>query len=173
MSQDLTKLAPHGDRGDLRIVVESPRGSALKLAYEPSLRQFVVSRALPLGVVYPYDWGFVPGTRGDDGDPVDAMALHDFATSPGILLECRILGMVELEQREGRGKPETNNRIIATPAWHEPLQPCVEARDLPGRARAEIEQFFVTVATMTGKRVKIRGWSSCRDARRFLRRTLV
>jgi hypothetical protein len=83
--------------------------------------------------------------------------------------------MVEVEQRErkGRAKAETNNRIIATPAWHEPLRRFADARDLPGGARSEIEQFFVTAAAMTGKRVRIRGWSSRRDALRFVGRNLV
>jgi len=173
MSADLTKLAPYGERGELRVIVESPRGSAIKLAYEPELRLFTVSRGLPLGVVYPYDWGFVPGTRGDDGDPLDAMVLHDFATSPGVLLDCRILGMVEVLQREGAGKPEVNNRIIATPAWHTPLDVVADARDLPSRARRQIEQFFSTTAELTGKRVKIKGWASRHAAERFLQRNLA
>ena len=65
---NLTRLDPYDEHGALRVVVESPRGASLKFAYQPSLELFAVARALPLGVVYPYDWGFVPGTRGDDGD---------------------------------------------------------------------------------------------------------
>jgi inorganic pyrophosphatase len=170
---NLTRIDPYDKHGALRVVVESPRGASLKFAYQPSLELFAVARALPLGVVYPYDWGFVPGTRGDDGDPLDAMVLHDFASSPGVLLTCRILGMVKVVQREGAAKPEINNRIIATPAWHSPLEPFADARDLPTAARAQLEQFFVTAAEMTGKRVNIKGWASSKAAGRFIERNLL
>ena len=60
----LIELSPYGKNGEMRMVVETPRGSNIKLEYEPKLRAFTVSRALPLGLVYPYDWGFIPGTKG-------------------------------------------------------------------------------------------------------------
>jgi inorganic pyrophosphatase len=66
---------PYDKRGALRVVVERPRGSCLKLSYEASIKASSVSRALPLGVTYPFGWGFIPGTLADDGDPVDALVL--------------------------------------------------------------------------------------------------
>ena len=78
---NLWTLPPYDDDA-LRVVVESPRGSSLKLEYLPGVELFQVSRSLPLGMVYPFDWGFVPGTRGDDGDPIDATAIH-WASVPG------------------------------------------------------------------------------------------
>jgi inorganic pyrophosphatase len=173
MSADLTKLPAYDDAGALRVVVESPRQSPLKLKYEPALRMFTVLRELPLGVVYPFDWGFIPGTLGDDGDPIDAMAIHRTPTYPGVLLPCRVLGMVEVVQRDDKHPPEVNNRVIATPDWHSPLEKIAEARDLPANARAEIERFFVTVAALTGKRLKINGWATRRRTDRFLRQHLA
>ena len=170
---DLTKLAPFDDDGALRVIVESPRGSSLKLKYEPDLRMFSVARDLPLGVVYPFDWGFVPGTCGEDGDPLDAMAIHRTPTFPGVVLPCRILGMVEVVQREGQRPSMVNNRIIATPAWHASLKKLTEARDLPAHARNEIEQFFVTAAAMTGKRLQIKGWATRRRTEKFVQRNLI
>lgn len=173
MSTDLTRLDPYDDDGALRVFVEAPRGSSLKLEYDPHLRVFTVSRELPLGVLYPFDWGFIPGTRGDDGDPLDALALHHSSTYPGVLLPCRILGMVEIVQRERKGTPEVNNRIIATPRWHTALEELKEARDLPKVAREQLERFFLTTATMTGKRLKIKGWASQRDTERFIAKNLA
>jgi inorganic pyrophosphatase len=86
------RLEPFDAHGDLRMIVETPRGSNIKLKYDSQLELFTVSRALPLGLAYPFDWGFGPGTRGEDGDPIDALALHDCASYPGILQPCRALG---------------------------------------------------------------------------------
>ena len=94
------------------MVVETPRGSNIKLDYEPELRAFTVSRALPLGLVYPYDWGFIPGTKGEDGDPIDALAVHD-----GGILPCRPLGGVDLVQEGAKG-PIENPRLLL-PIWHD------------------------------------------------------
>jgi len=170
MAHDLTKLETYDDQGSLRVVVESPRGSSLKLDFDPKLRLFTISRELPLGVAYPFDWGFIPGTRGDDGDPLDAMVLHHQPSYPGVVLPCRILGMVEINQREARGKPEVNNRIIATPRWHQALSTLDEARDLPKAVRRQIEQFFVSSVAFTGKQITVKGWGSARMTKAFIDR---
>ena len=112
------KLAPFNDDGDLNMVVETPRGSSVKLRYEPKTKVFTVSRALTLGLSYPFDWGFIPGTEAEDGDPLDALAIHDSATFPGVLLPCRALGVVNVSQK-GEGKREQNPRLIVMPSWHE------------------------------------------------------
>src|SRR5208337_5220550 len=61
-----------GAGGELRMIVETPRGSAVKLKYDLKLKIFTVSKSLPLGLTYPFDWGFIPGTQGEDGDPWEA-----------------------------------------------------------------------------------------------------
>jgi inorganic pyrophosphatase len=105
------KLASFNEDGDLNMVVETPRGSTVKLRYEPNTKVFTVSRALTLGLSYPFDWGFIPGTKAEDGDPVDALAVHDSATYPGVLLPCRALGVVDVSQKGETGREE-NPRLI-------------------------------------------------------------
>jgi len=70
----ISNLAPFDEMGRVQMVVESPRGSSIKYAYDAKTGIFTVSRSLALGVTYPFDWGFIPGTLSDDGDPVDALS---------------------------------------------------------------------------------------------------
>jgi inorganic pyrophosphatase len=110
-----SRLTAFDDDGDLNMVVETPRGSSLKLRYEPKTMVFTVSRALTLGLSYPFDWGFIPGTRAEDGDPADALAIHDSATFPGVVLPCRALGVVDVSQKADNGR-EYNPRLILMPS---------------------------------------------------------
>ena len=84
--------------GVFHVVVESPRGSALKLKYEPRWNAMTVSRPLILGVTFPFDWGFVPSTTGADGDPLDALVFWDVSSYPGVVLPCRAIGVLQVEQ---------------------------------------------------------------------------
>jgi inorganic pyrophosphatase len=79
--------------GDVLVVVETPRGSRAKFAYDPKMRAFTLSKSLLTGLTYPHDWGFVPSTKADDGDPIDIMVIHDAATFPGLVLTCRVIGV--------------------------------------------------------------------------------
>jgi inorganic pyrophosphatase len=160
----LADLECYGGSGELQIVVECPRGSAVKLKYEPRLGAFTVSRALPLGLTYPFDWGFIPGTLADDGDPLDALALHDMSTYPGVVLPCRAIGVVELTQRNESGKRERNDRVITMPLWHDRLGELERVTDLPARLRDEIEQFFLSATFFTAKKPKIIGWKNAGKA---------
>ncbi len=168
----LDKVPPFGEEGDLRMMVETPRGSNVKLKYDPDLKLFTVARALPLGLAYPFDWGFIPGTKGEDGDPVDALAIHDGATFPGVLLPCRPLGVVELEQKGEEGGREKNPRLILMPTWHDRLGELEKATELPARFREEIEQFFLSATFFTDKAAKIKGWRGPKAAEKLVRANL-
>ena len=98
-------LPPFAEDGDVHVVVETPRGSRAKFAYDPKLETFILSKSLLTGLTYPHDWGFVPSTKADDGDPLDIMVIHDAATFPGIVLTCRIIGILQIEQKsKGKAK---------------------------------------------------------------------
>src|SRR5205814_4508826 len=94
----LTKLPAKDDEGSYRVVVESPRGSPVKMKYDPVHGVITMSRPLTLGLRYPFDWGFVPSTRAEDGDPVDAMIVWEGSSFPGVVIPCRLLGVVQVEQ---------------------------------------------------------------------------
>ena len=98
MKTDLTRLATWTEDDNLRVVVESPRGCSAKLRYNPELDVFEYGRSLPLGLAYPYCWGFLPGTVGDDGDPLDVFLITDAQAFPGIVIASRLIGVVQVEQ---------------------------------------------------------------------------
>lgn len=168
--QDLTRLDPFDPHDILRIVVETPRGATVKLTYEPDLMTFTITRALALGVSYPFDWGFVPGTIADDGDPFDALAVHDSATYPGVILPCRPLGVVDVTQKGKHGR-EDNPRLIVMPTWHDRLGDLEKASGLPDPLKGEIEQFFVSATFFTGKDVRIEGWRGHKAALKLIEST--
>jgi len=165
---DLTALPARDPDGRLHVVVESPRGSRVKLKYSPTLGTFVVSRPLVLGLEYPYDWGFVPSTRAADGDPVDAVVLLDAATYPGVVLSCRALALLELEQNaaDGSGR-QRNDRIVAEPVGARRASAAVS-----GPVRDELEAFFVSATLFTGKDVRVLGWRDAAAADAFIERSL-
>ena len=111
---NLFKLPTWTGKRDVHAIVETPRSARAKLSYDPKLRAFVLSKSLMLGLTYPYDWGFIPSTAGEDGDPLDIMVIHDAATSPGLVLRCKVIGALLVEQID-KGKRERNDRIIAVP----------------------------------------------------------
>jgi inorganic pyrophosphatase len=107
-------LPSFAEDGAVHVVVETPRGSRAKFAYDPKLETFTLTKSLLVGLTYPHDWGFVPSTKADDGDPLDVMVIHDAATFPGLVLACRIIGILQIEQKR-KGNAERNNRSFAVP----------------------------------------------------------
>ena len=84
----------------LDVIIETPKGSRNKLKYEPENRKFKLSKIMPEGMMFPYDFGFVPGTKAEDGDPLDVLVLTDDALFPGCLVDCLLIGLIEAEQEE-------------------------------------------------------------------------
>jgi inorganic pyrophosphatase len=165
---NLLKLPALSKGGDAHVVVETPRGSAAKLEYDPELRVFTLSKPLILGLTYPYDWGFIPSTKGEDGDPVDALVLHDTATAPGLVLKCKIIGVLELEQREKGKKAIRNDRLIAVPRESHREKADKDARDLSKQIRQEIEKFFVATDELDDKELKFLGWKGPKSGERLI-----
>jgi inorganic pyrophosphatase len=91
---------------------------------------------------YPYDWGFIPSTQAEDGDPLDVLVIHDAQTYPGVVLRCKPVGILEVEQKKKGKKNERNYRTFAVPDRSPLDTDLVDVRRLPSRARHELEHFF-------------------------------
>ena len=103
------KFPTWADSGHVHAVVETPRGSRAKLEFDPKLGAFTLAKPLLAGLTYPYDWGFIPSTKAEDGDPLDVLIIHDAATYPGLVLTCKPIGVLEVlqsfEGQEGAKRP--------------------------------------------------------------------
>jgi inorganic pyrophosphatase len=166
----LHRLPPRDGDGAVRVVVEAPRGSGVKLKYDPRLGAFEYGRALPLGLTYPYDWGFVPGTRAEDGDPLDALVLGDVPSYPGVVIPSRPIGVVLLDQKNHDRKRERNDRLVLVPLGAERFEELRDAAALPRRAREEIERFFLDTTFFTQKEARVLGWKGPAEADALVRR---
>ena len=100
------------DGTTIHVIIETPKGSRNKYAFDAERKVFQLKRVLPVGMAFPYDFGFIPSTRAEDGDPVDVLVLMDEPAFPGCLLECRVIGVIEGEQGKKKQK-ERNDRIVA------------------------------------------------------------
>jgi inorganic pyrophosphatase len=154
-SKSLDCLEPFDDEC-LTVVIETPKGSPNKLAFEPRYGTFVLKGVLPAGAVYPFDFGFVPSTRADDGDPLDVLVLMDAPVFPGCIVPSRLIGVIEAEQTED-GERERNDRLLAVAANSAAHRSIHELSDLSQDLVAQIEHFFVSYNEIKGKRFEVKG----------------
>jgi inorganic pyrophosphatase len=139
------------------IVVETPRGSAQKYDYDPDSHFFRLKKILPSGMVFPYDFGFIPGTQGEDGDPLDVIMISEFASFPGCMVTCRIVGGIKAEQSEKENKKKMirNDRFIVVPKCSQMFENIKSVEDLPGDIVKQLEAFFIDYNKIEGKEFKV------------------
>jgi inorganic pyrophosphatase len=152
------------------VTIETPRGSRNKLKYEPAKKMYSLSKILPEGMVFPYDFGFVPGTMADDGDPLDVLVLTDEPLFPGCLVACRVIGVIELTQEEA-GRKERNDRLIAVAQASLLYAEVQDLAGLNGVVLKHVEEFFVNYQRVRDIKVTILGRRGPDAAREALRRS--
>ena len=139
------------DSGDLHVIVETPKGSRNKFDYDEAYRLFRLGGVLPAGAVFPYDFGFIPSTLGEDGDPLDVLLLLDEPAFAGCLVGARLLGAVTAEQTED-GATTRNDRLIAVAAGSRNHRDARSLEALGGNLLEEVEHFLVSYNAAKGKR---------------------
>jgi len=165
---NLSKLPTWAGPELVHVVVETPRGARAKLSYDPKLKTFVLSKSLILGLSYPYDWGFIPSTRAEDGDPLDAIVIHDAATCPGLVMRCKLLGVLKTLQQT-KNERIRNDRVIAVPEDSHRERELHDVQGLLPEVKQELEKFFVATDELQAKTVKFLGWQGPNEAKKLVR----
>lgn len=169
---NIEKLPPFDEEGLLNAIVETPKGCRNKLAFDVELGIFRSKATLPAGHVFPFDFGFIPGTKGEDGDPLDVLILMEQPLFPGVLVPSRLLGVIKAEQTERDGKTERNDRLIAVANDDGLYTDARSLHDLPKRLLDEIERFFESYNDARGKRFKPLARGGSEEAKRLVRGTV-
>jgi inorganic pyrophosphatase len=171
---DPTRLKPFdaADKEMLRVVIETPKGSRTKFAFNTDDRVFELKKVLPAGMAFPYDFGFVPSTKADDGDPVDVLVLMDEPAFPGCVLKCRPIGVIQGEQA-AKKKKVRNDRIIAVQKDAHSWADIKSVGDLGKQFVQELEEFFVDYHKLSGEQYRVLALKGRAQARKLVKsRTL-
>ncbi len=153
------KNPPH----EINVVIEIPQGSgAIKYEVDKDSGALLVDRFLGTSMVYPANYGFVPNTLSDDGDPVDVLVISHVPVVPGAVIAARPIGVLKMTDEKGE-----DEKIVAVPtakltSFYDSVQSC---QDLPAMVCKQIEHFFEHYKDLEkGKWVKIAGWGDKAEA---------
>ena len=144
-------LSAFDKSGQLQAVVDTPRGSNAKYKLDAASGLFHLAKCLPLGAVFPYNFGYIPGTRGEGGDAVDVLILMDAPVALGAVVPLCLIGVLKAEQTERDGRVTRNDRLLGVleTAYNPP-----EFTGISGihpHRLDEIEHFFKSYNEMEGR----------------------
>ena len=143
--------------GDYTVVLETPKGSRNKYKYDPASATIRLAATLAEGLAFPFDFGFLPSTLGEDGDPLDVLLFLDDPVPPGCVASARLIGALEVEQQEDDKPWKRNDRLLAAATHARSYQAVRQLDDLRPHLLPEIEAFFSHYAGMNGKRLRFLG----------------
>jgi len=155
---NLEKCPNHWDqkKRECKVIIETPKGRRNKFDYDPKYELFQLGGLLPEGLAFPYDFGFIPCTLAEDGDPLDVMVLMDEPAHVGCLLDVRLIGVMEADQTEN-GKSVRNDRLLAAALHSYAHENIKSITDVPKSILNQLEEFFISYNKSRGKKFKITG----------------
>ncbi len=158
--------------GLINVVIETPRGSGNKFTFDEDSWLFELTKVMPSGTVFPLDFGFVPGTKAEDGDPLDVLVVAESGTYPGCLLRCRPIGVIEAEQTEHDGRTERNDRVLAVADASIQYGALQDIAGFPEEQLRHLEHFFVYYNELAGKKFKLLGTKGAAAALAAVKKTM-
>jgi inorganic pyrophosphatase len=161
---NLYDIDPGNDCPEIvRMIVEIPRNSANKYEYDAKLGLFRMDRALYSPLHYPGDYGFIPGTLAEDGDPMDVLALVQEPSFTGCIFEVRPVGILLMEDND-----ERDQKILAVPTRNPRYDQIHTMDQVFPHVRREIEHFFTIYKELEGRVTRMQGWGGPADARKAI-----
>src|SRR5258708_19477770 len=153
---DLTRLPNDLDskKAICKAIIETPKGCRNKFDYDPNSNLFMLGGLLPEGMMFPFDFGFIPSTLGEDGDPLDVMVLMDAPAHVGCLIEVRIIGIIEANQTED-GEAERNDRLLGVAVHSYDHENLTTIDDVSKTLLNQVEAFFSSYNDHRAKKFKI------------------
>ncbi|MBW3538134.1 inorganic diphosphatase [Candidatus Parcubacteria bacterium] len=151
----------------VNVVVEIPAGSRNKYEYDEEMDAIKLDRVGYAAMAHPYDYGFIPATRSDDGDHLDAFVLLDHSVFPGCVVAARPIGLLRMID-DGEG----DEKIICVPAGDVRYQHVQELSDLSAHLPKEIQHFFEHYKDLQGKKCEITGWADSGAAKAEIRKAM-
>jgi len=152
-------MADPSDDADVTVVVEIPTGSPNKYEWDPATGAFVLDRMLFTATRYPADYGFIEGTLGEDGDPLDALVFVGEPTFPGCRIRVRPVGLFNMSDEKG-----PDEKILCVPLRDPAWSHVKELTDILPTLRAEVEHFFSVYKDLEGKETETAGFADRRRA---------
>lgn len=137
----------------ITVIVETPKGSAQKYDYDKKNKWFKLRKIMPAGMVFPFDFGFIPNTKGEDGDPLDIIVISELKSFPGCAMDCRVIGGICAKQTE-EDKTVRNDRFLAIPEASQMFAEAKSIDDLPKEIIEQLENFFINYNEEEGKKFK-------------------
>jgi len=159
----MSSSASSGTEEPVAVLVEIPKGSRNKYEMDHDSGRIRLDRMLFSPVHYPTDYGFVPGTLAEDGDPLDAMVLLGEPTFPGCLIETRIVGVLRMSDDQGR-----DEKLLVVPLSDPQWNHIHSLDQVAPHLLREIEHFFTVYKQLEDKTVEVDGWEDAEAGRRVL-----
>jgi len=150
---DLAKIPAQPKPGLVNILIEIPGGSKNKYEFDKDLNAFALDRVLYSSVQYPYDYGFIPNTLADDGDPLDGIVIMDQPTFPGCVITARPIGMLEMIDDGDR-----DEKLLCVPDKDPRFKEVSSLQQIASHRLDEISEFFATYKRLEKKETEILGW---------------
>ncbi|HME53038.1 MAG TPA: inorganic diphosphatase [Candidatus Lokiarchaeia archaeon] len=153
----------------LYAIIECPKGSQVKYELSKTTNLILLNRILHSSVIYPQDYGFIPGTLAEDGDPLDIMVLISHPTFPRTLVECKPVGVLIMEDEQG-----IDNKILAV-AVHDPFFADYDTiDDIPRHVMAELHEFFRTYKNLENPKYSdVKEWKRPDEAYKIIEKNIA
>ncbi len=153
----------------ITVIIETPKNTSQKYSYDKKINYFKLKKVLPAGMTFPFDFGFIPGTKGEDGDPLDILVISEFKSFPGCAMDCRIIGAIKAEQSEKKGKLVRNDRFIGIPEESAIFKDIYSINDLPADILPQTEAFFKNYNELEGKQFEVIEILDAEEAEKLLK----